>query len=102
MYPLKRRGTLCSIYIPTLNFDINKFRQGEEVIYVTKGNKVKRGLVQHVSIDNETVLLLDLVTNKTKILIDDKDIKDAYSDLFSENKREFAGWWNKRITILNY
>lgn len=100
LYPLFRRGTLCSEYTPVRDLDVSLFTISEVVEFTTVKKTIKQAKVIHVDSKGNKMILEDLETGYVRLVIDYIEISDAYDDLFSENKVEYSGWWHRRIDFL--
>ena len=99
-YPLHRRGTLCRLYTPVHGLDVNLFQQNENITFHTSQGTRKTAKVLHVSLSSNQMIIQEDETGKTRFLIHYQNIADAYDALFPDNKRKFAGWWNRRISFI--
>lgn len=100
LYPLFRRGTLCSQYTPVRGLSVERYGTGEVIEYLTSSGSRKSAKVIHVDLADNKMAIEDIDTQKRRLVVDNEVIADAYDDLFSSNKVEFAGWWNRRIEII--
>lgn len=99
-YPTLRRGTLCEEYTPVYNLNVSGLNAGQEIEFLTVRKTRKKATVVHVDYKGNKMIIQDIDTQKVRIVVDNSVIDDAYGALFSDNKIECAGWWNRRIKIL--
>ncbi|QOV08431.1 hypothetical protein Kirov_232 [Bacillus phage Kirov] len=98
-YPTERRGTLCKEYTAVRNFKAYKFEAGQEITFKTAKGKAKRAIVIHVDSAGNRMIIREVGKKKVKLIVDNQVIADSYSALFPCNKKIYAGWWNKRLTL---
>jgi len=99
-YPLSRRKTLCTLYTPVHGLDVNLFQPHEAITFLTIRGTRKTARVLHVSPSKNRMIIREDETGKTRFLIHYQSIMDAYDHLVPEAKREFSGWWNRRISFI--
>lgn len=99
-YPTGRRGTLCREYTAVKDLDVSRYATGQTITFKTSKGTKKKAVVIHIDSADNKMIIQEEGKKKVKILIDNERIRNSYDALFSCNKKIYAGWWNKRITIM--
>jgi hypothetical protein len=100
-YPTKRRDAMCSLYTPVYSLDVNMYNEGDIIEFSTSRKTIKKAKILHVDKKSNQMIIEDGYLKTIRFVVDNKDIADAYEDLFPTNKVELSGWWHRRIEIIS-
>lgn len=100
LYPLKRKGTLCLLYTPVLDFSASNYNIGDTVKFLTVNDNEKSSVVIHVDKEENTMIIEDKGRKQTRFIVDYVEIKNAFDDLFPSSKKKYSGWIRRKITFI--
>ena len=101
IFPDMGRGSLCSNFLVVTNMEKIKFEENSIITLknTRKGSKAKDYRLLEENYDN-LIAVENLSTGLVEFLANIYTVENAYSDLFTCNRIEFKGWYNRRVALV--
>lgn len=102
IFPHSGRGSLCSNFIVVTNIEQIKFKEDSIITLrnTRKGCKAKKYKLLEKNYAG-FIAVENISNGKLEFLADIHDVERAYDELFTCNRINCRGWYNKRVKVLS-